>query len=85
MKAGQPDLRVLTVTSERQVENFSDKGGHLTLRNNGTNTVWISWNGRRWFDIAVGTSYECDQETCHLHYCTQMGRSLLTANWVPWM
>lgn len=81
----QPELFFFEVSSQHFVHSFGGRGGHLTMRNNGVNAVWVSWDGRVWFDIAVGTSFECDQETCHIHFCTQTGHSILAVNWVPWL
>ena len=69
----------------RTKQHFPPQGGHITLRNDGTNTVWIAWEHGDRFHIPCGTSYECDQETCSMFAWTQTGRTRLLINFIPWM
>lgn len=85
MKAGQPILEVLRVTSTPTVRQYGHGGGHITLSNRSINTVWISWDGDTWVEVSVGTSYECDQEVRFLHLMTQTGVSTMYVNWIPWV
>lgn len=66
-----------------QSVKFDSKGQHITLRNVGSNMLHCGWGQGTWFELACGTSYECDQETYQLDYRTQTGRTVLVVNWIP--
>jgi hypothetical protein len=73
--AGEPMSDVLVAGSEVDRCEFPTSTRQVSLRNTGTNTLWISLDGRKWFDVACGTSWDdrvCVQE---LWYCTQTGRT----------
>lgn len=85
-RAGHPVPGTLPVRAEETRIELPQRTGHLTLRNVGVNMVWLSWTGEplSWFEIAVGTSYECDQDVHEFFVRTQTGKSLLAMNAVPW-
>lgn len=83
-KPGQPKLDPQLATPEIQKMTFPQHGGHLSIRNVGVNTLWISWDSKNWFDIASGTSFDEDCEVADVFYCTQLGRTSFVHNWVPW-
>lgn len=82
-KAGIPTVKKFRVTGKLDSFSFPPQTGHITLRVTGVNTVWVSW-GDVPFDIAVGTSYECDQDTKRITFQTQTGVSELVANYIIW-
>jgi hypothetical protein len=48
----------------------------VSLRNTGTNTLWLSLdNGKIWFDVACGTSWDDRAVVRDLWYCTQTGKT----------
>jgi hypothetical protein len=73
--AGEPMSDVLVARSEIDRCEFPTSTRQVSLRNTGTNTLWISLDGRKWFDVACGTSW--DDRVCvrELWYCTQTGRT----------
>jgi hypothetical protein len=48
----------------------------VSLRNTGTNTLWLSLDdGESWFDVACGTSLDDRVSLSKFCYCTQVGRT----------
>ncbi len=47
----------------------------VSLRNTGTNTLWLSLDKETWFDIACGTSWDDRVRIRELWYCTQVGKT----------
>lgn len=48
----------------------------VSLRNTGTNTLWLSLDkGQSFFDVACGTSWDDRVNIRELWYCTQVGRT----------
>ena len=72
--AGEPMSAVLVADAEVREHEFPTTTRQVSLRNTGTNTLWISLDeGESWFDVACGTSWEDRASIASLLYCTQLG------------
>jgi hypothetical protein len=72
--AGEPMSAVLVATAEVKEHVFPAVTRQVSLRNMGTNTLWISIDERKtFFDVAVGTSWDDRVSTQKFWYCTQVG------------
>ena len=72
--AGEPMSKVLVARAEVMNHEFPATTRQVSLRNIGTNTLWLSLDeGKTFFDVACGTSW--DDRVCvkKLWYCTQLG------------
>src|SRR3990172_11194511 len=52
----------------------------VSIRNTGTNTLWISFDRQAWFDIAAGTSFDDRISAAGFWFCTQLGQTLFVVN-----
>jgi hypothetical protein len=52
----------------------------VSLRNTGTNTLWISFDRKVWFDVAAGTSWDDRLSITGFWYCTQLGSASFAVN-----
>lgn len=74
--AGEPLCAVLVAGSEVKHHTFASVTRQVSLRNTGTNTLWLSLDeGASWFDIACGTSWDDRVSIKELWYCTQLGKT----------
>lgn len=74
--AGEPMSAVLVASAEIKRHQFPALTRQVSLRNTGTNTLWLSLDeGESFFDVACGTSWEDRASTRDLWYCTQLGRT----------
>ncbi len=73
--AGKPMSAVLVARAEMQRHEFSTLTRQVSLRNTGTNTLWLSLDKKKWFDVACGTSWDDRVSIRELWYCTQLGRT----------
>lgn len=73
--AGTPMSEVLHATPEVQRHAFSALTRQVSLRNVGTNTLWLSLDKKCWFDVACGTSWDDRVSLRELWYCTQVGKT----------
>lgn len=71
--AGAPMSTILRVNATVQRYEFSALTRQISLRNTGTNTLWLSLDRKVWFDVACGTSWDDRVLTRGLWYCTQIG------------
>jgi hypothetical protein len=72
--AGKPMSAVLVASAEVKQHRFRVGTRQVSLRNTGTNTLWISLDeGRSWIDVACGTSWDDRVVVEGLLYCTQVG------------
>lgn len=72
--AGDPMPADLIADAEVKDHIFPAATRQVSLRNTGTNTLWISLDdGETWHDVACGTSWD-DRVNIHkMWYCTQVG------------
>lgn len=71
--AGEPMCMVLVATPKIARHAFPTSTRQISLRNTGTNTLWISFDRRSWVDIACGTSLDDRVIVEQIWYCTQVG------------
>ena len=72
--AGEPMSAVLIASAEIKRHEFPALTRQVSLRNTGTNTLWLSLDeGQRWFDVACGTSWDDRVSLREMRYCTQLG------------
>ena len=72
--AGEPMAAVVVADSEVRHHKFPAATRQISLRNTGTNTLWISLDeGVSWFDVACGTSWDDRVNVQIMWYCTQVG------------
>ena len=74
--AGEPMSAVLIASAEVKRHDFPALTRQVSLRNTGTNTLWLSLDdGQSWFDVACGTSWDDRVTLRDLWYCTQLGKT----------
>lgn len=74
--AGEPMSAVLVARSKVEKHRFPAATRQVSLRNTGTNTLWLSLDGgKSWFDVACGTSWDDRVSIREMSYCTQVGRT----------
>jgi hypothetical protein len=73
--AGEPMPDVVVSTSQVQRCALPAVTRQVSLRNTGTNTLWISFDRKKWFDVACGTSWDDRVSIRELWHCTQTGRT----------
>jgi hypothetical protein len=73
--AGDPMAAVLVAGFEVQVHKFPAATRQVSLRNTGTNTLWLSLDRKSWFDVACGTSWDERVYIREFWYCTQVGET----------
>jgi len=66
---------VLCARAEVQQHVFPAQTRQVSLRNTGTNTLWCSLDGKNFFDVACGTSWDDRISTTGFWYCTQLGET----------
>jgi hypothetical protein len=72
--AGEPMPSTPVASAKVQEHKFLSGTRQVSLRNTGTNTLWISFDaGESWFDVACGTSWEDRVNVRSFLYCTQLG------------
>lgn len=72
--AGAPMPADLVADAEVREHKFPTGTRQVSLRNTGTNTLWISLDdGENWFDVAAGTSWDDRVSVNKLMHCTQLG------------
>ena len=74
--AGDPMSAILVADAQVKRHEFPALTRQVSLRNTGTNTLWISLDeGENFFDVACGTSWEDRASARDLWYCTQLGKT----------
>jgi len=73
--AGEPMSTVLVADAKVRRHEFSTLTRQVSLRNTGTNTLWLSLDKKKWFDVACGTSWDDRVAIRELWYCTQIGKT----------
>lgn len=59
---------------------FQTTTRQVSIRNTGTNTLWVSFDRQAWFDIAAGTSFDDRVSVLGFWFCTQLGKTSFVAN-----
>jgi hypothetical protein len=73
--AGRPMLDEIEATPQIAYHRFDAHTRQVSLRNTGVNTLWLSFDRERWFDVASGTSWDDRVNILGLYFCTQTGRT----------
>lgn len=73
--AGAAMAAVLVADREVRSYTFPMRTRQVSLRNTGTNTLWVSLDREVWFDVACGTSWDDRVSLGELWCCTQLGRT----------
>lgn len=74
--AGEPLSANLIAGAAVKHHKFPALTRQVSLRNTGTNTLWLSLDeGESWFDVACGTSWDDRAVVRDFWYCTQVGRT----------
>lgn len=81
---GQPSFFEGLALPESVCFPLGGRIGHLSLRNTGINTLWISFDDKTFFDIASGTSYDEDVDIQSFYAKTQNGHTTFVCNGVIW-
>jgi len=85
--AGAPMTTILHSNAVPQRYVFPAQTRQVSLRNTGTNTLWLSLDQQTWFDVACGTAWDERVLTCGtawdehaltraLWHCTQVGTTI---------
>lgn len=59
---------------------FTTGTRQISLRNTGINTLWLSFDRKKWFDVACGTSWDDRVNTRGMWFCTQIGETAFVVN-----
>ena len=70
----------LIARSAVRFHKFQTATRQVSLRNTGTNTLWLSFDRENWFDVAAGTSWDDRLAITGFWYCTQLGSTLFVVN-----
>jgi hypothetical protein len=74
--AGAPMTAILHSNAVPQRHVFPAQTRQVSLRNTGTNTLWLSLDQQTWFDVACGTAWDERVLTRELWHCTQVGTTI---------
>lgn len=75
---GDPMSETLVAKAAVQRHAFPSKTRQVSLRNTGDNTLWVSLNKKKWFDVAAGTSWDERISIDALWHCTQLGTTAVS-------
>lgn len=71
---------VLATPKIRYHGAFEVSSRQVSIRNTGTETLWISWDRSTWFEISAGTSLDDRVNVPGFWYCTQLGETTFCVN-----
>jgi|HubBroStandDraft_6_1064221.scaffolds.fasta_scaffold1091142_2 hypothetical protein len=80
--AGRPMPAEVVASSEIECYRFRSSTRQVSIRNTGTNTLWLSFDAENWFDVAAGTSFDDRFVVDRFWYRTQLGRTSFVVNGV---
>lgn len=75
--AGVPMAAMLHSRAEPQRHVFPAQTRQVSLRNTGTNTLWLSFDQQTWVDVACGTAWDERVLTREVWHCTQVDETLV--------
>ena len=73
--SGRPMQFDLVAGSKEKLFRFKTRTRQVSIRNVGNNTLWLSFNGKEWFDVACGTAWDDRVNVDGFWYCTQTGET----------
>lgn len=68
-----PDERI--ARSAVRYMRFATATRQVSIRNTGVNTLWLSFDRKKWHDVACGTSWDDRANVPGFWYCTQTGET----------
>jgi hypothetical protein len=80
--AGRPMPAEVVASAAIECYKFRSTTRQVSIRNTGTNTLWISLDGENWFDIAAGTSFDDRFVIDKFWHRTQLGKTTFAVNGV---
>jgi hypothetical protein len=78
--AGKPMPVELVAAAAIRYHAFVTATRQISLRNTGVNTLWLSFDRKRWFDVACGTSWDDRVNAKGFWYRTQLGKTAFVVN-----
>lgn len=70
----------LVASARTRYHRLDTASRQVSLRNTGVNTLWVSLDRQRWFDVACGTSWDDRINVPGFWYCTQVGTTSFVVN-----
>ncbi len=78
--AGQPMPADPVATPKVRYHKLKTASRQISLRNTGVNTLWVSFDREKWFDVACGTSWDDRVSVKGFWFCTQVGVTSFVVN-----
>jgi len=78
--AGQVMPAERVAHSAIRYHHFATTTRQVSIRNTGTNTLWVSFDRMAWFDVAAGTSFDDRVSVAGFWFCTQLGKTSFVVN-----
>lgn len=69
--SGKPMPDEIRATDEIRYVRFATSTREVALRNTGVNSLWISLDRKKWFDVPSGTSWDGRVIVPGFWFCTQ--------------
>jgi hypothetical protein len=70
----------LVAGAKLRYHKLATSSRQISLRNTGVNTLWLSFDKQRWFDVACGTSWDDRVNVPGFWYRTQVGKTSFVVN-----
>lgn len=70
----------LVASAKLRYHKLPTSARQISLRNTGVNTLWLSFDKVRWFDVACGTSWDDRVNVPGFWYRTQLGVTAFVVN-----
>ncbi len=70
----------LVASAKLRYHKLPTASRQISLRNTGVNTLWLSFDRAKWFDVACGTSWDDRVNVPGFWYCTQLGVTAFVVN-----
>ena len=70
----------LVASAKLRFHKLATASRQISLRNTGVNTLWLSFDKERWFDVACGTSWDDRVNVPGFWYRTQVGKTSFVVN-----
>lgn len=78
--SGRPMPADLVADATLRYHRFETATRQISMRNTGTNTLWVSFDKSHFFDVACGTSFDDRVNVNGFWFCTQLGRTSFVVN-----
>lgn len=77
---GRPMPAELAADAQVRFHRLATASRQISLRNTGVNTLWVSFDRSRWFDVACGTSWDDRVNVLGFWFRTQIGTTTAVVN-----